>query len=151
MIAWYVDEMRAHDRGLVFGAWKASYRESPFGLTLPDEVYIDHMQAKIERLLARSRVLVARPEGWPEGVLSWVCAQHVVDEGKDIFAVHYAYTRRRMRRRATGESLCWALIAKLAIKADRCVFTCTRPPYSHTFTKRGFAFAPEYASAREAT
>lgn len=157
MIAWHADQMRDHDRGHVFATWKASYRDGSgwhehfapgTDPKLVDELYDQHMQRGIERLLSRSRVLVARPEGWAEGILGWVCAQQLVDGDRSVFAVHYAYTKRRLRKRTTGESLCWALIEKLEPRG-RLVFTCLRPPHGRTFTNHGYAFAPEYARARE--
>ncbi len=147
-MTWTLDTMRAHDRDYVFDTWKRSYRESPRGLALLDlgeDVYGDHMQATIERLLPRSRVLIARPPDWAEGILAWAC----VEQLPDVFAVHYGFAKRRARKRATGESLFWALIDGAAPRG-RGVFTHLRPPYTATLTNHGYAFAPEYLRRVEA-
>ncbi len=147
-MTWSFDLMRYSDRDYVFDSWKRSYRESPRGLDLlrlGEDVYGDHMQATIERLLERGEVRIARPDGWAEGILAWVCTE----QQPDVFAVHYGFAKRRARKRATGESLFWALIS-MAEPRGELVFTHLRPPYTATLTDHGYTFAPEYLRRQEA-
>jgi hypothetical protein len=137
--------MYDHDRSYVFRSWKRSYRESRRAHEWPLEVYDAYMQRLIEHLLARSRVLVARPEGWPEGILGWACAQ----QADDAFVLHYAYVKRRARARTTGgDSLLWALVEAMAPRG-KLLYSHRRAPYTFALDGHGYEFAPERASLRE--
>lgn len=143
MTPWQLDTMRPHDRDYVFDSWKRSYRESPRAVDWPSDVYDAFQQRVIERLLPHCTVLVARPEGWAEGIMAWVCVQ----QKPDAFLLHYAFAKRRFRKRVTGESVFWQLIDSLKPHGEM-LFTHLRPPYTNTLTTHGFAFAPERASTR---
>ncbi len=84
-------DMRESDRAYVLSTWVESEEEHT---ALPggrDRTF-DALRAKAGRLLARSRVLVAAPVDDAITVLAWLC----VDAHEPV--VHYAYTRRAVRR-----------------------------------------------------
>lgn len=142
-----IEPARACDRDYVFDSWMRSYRDSPRTHKLEQEVYDDHMQARIERLLARSIVLVARPDDWPEGILGWAC----VEPGDGTMTIHYGYTKNRLR----GQGIFWTLVhhaqGSNSAATDPSVeryFTHLRPPFSNTLIKNGYVHAPERAGRK---
>lgn len=166
-----ITPMRPYDRSFVFASWKAGYRDSPemgwlqhvaaqcddaathdqrraelaaWHKDAAEEAYDASMQRRIERLLTRSRVLVARPPDWPEGILGWVCSEQTAD----TFLLHWAHVRKRYRARYTGHSLLWELVAALEPRGAL-RFTYLRPPFTDALTSHGYAFAAGHASAEE--
>jgi hypothetical protein len=146
--------MRPCDRAFVFASWKAGYRDSPdMGWVsqaaaqhraVVEEAYDGWMQLRIERLLARSQVLVARPPDWPEGIMGWVCGEQT----PSAFLLHWAHVRKRHRARYTGRSLLWGLVPMLEPRG-LLRFTHLRPPFTDALTRNGYLFAPGRADAEE--
>lgn len=84
-------DMRESDRPYVLSTWvecEEEHTRLPGGR---DETFTS-LRAKALRLLARSRVLVQAPIDDPITVLAWMA----VDAERGC--VHYAYTRRALRR-----------------------------------------------------
>lgn len=86
-----IRDMRETDRAFVMSTWVECEEEHT---SLPDgrDETFTSLRAKAARLVARSRVLIAAPDDDPITVLAWLA----VDIEKPI--VHYAYTRRPLRR-----------------------------------------------------
>ena len=137
-----VEVAQRHDRDYVFDTWKRSYRLSPRTAQWAPEAYDAFQQRAIERILPRSIVFVARPEGWAEGILGWAC----VEFARDAFVLHYGYTKKRLR----GQGIFWTLVrhAQGDTEHERMVFTHLRPPYTNTLAKHGFVHAPERAEGK---
>lgn len=136
MTLWEQDTARPHDRDFIFHSWLSSYRDSPRTHDWAREAYDAFMQREVERLLERSTVFVARPEGWPQGVYGWACAEQT----EDAFVLHYGFVKRRVRTRG----IFWGLVEALKPRGAL-LFTHLRPPYTRTLSKRGFVHAPERA------
>lgn len=136
-----LDDMRAHDEPWVYSSWLSSYRHSPTVRGIPNDRYYRKTHDRCELLLERSKVYVARPRGWPEGITGWLCVEYA----PEVVAVHFAHVKREYQRMG----VCSALLA-VAIDGhdERKVFTHALPPGDEYFRKRGYAFAPHYAGKK---
>lgn len=154
MTEYVATPMRPCDRAFVFASWKAGYRDSPeMGWVravasrhrdAAEEAYDASMQRRIERLLARSRVFIARPPEWPEGIMGWACGEQT----RDAFLLHWAHVRKRHRARNTGRSILWALVPEFEPRGAL-RFTHLRPPFTDALTRHGYAYAAGHADAEE--
>ena len=86
----------ATDLPFVLSTWVESEEEHARLPGTRDEIFAA-LRGKARALLARSRVLVAAPEDDAITVLAWLA----VDGGR----VHYAYTRRHLRRHGFARML----------------------------------------------
>lgn len=110
-----IREATPADRNFVLSTWvecEEEHTRLPGGR---DETFTS-LRAKAGRLFARSRVLVAAPEGDPITVLAWLA----VDAEKAC--VHYAYTRRALRRQGIQRDL-----ATRAGLSRKMIATCKTP------------------------
>jgi hypothetical protein len=112
-----VRDMTPGDRAYVLSTWVESEEEHA-RLQVPRDDAFRALRAKATRLLDRSRCVVAAPEDDAITVLGWMCAD--VDRG----LVHYAYTRRAVRRSGIARSLA----EHLSIGAIRA--TCRAPRHA---------------------
>lgn len=93
-----VRPMAESDRAFVLDSWIESEEEHARIPGSRDDVFAS-LRGKARRLLARSRVLVAHPHGDGVTVLAWLA----VDLERPV--VHYAYTRRQLRRSGLQRAL----------------------------------------------
>lgn len=115
-----VREASALDLPFVLSTWVESEEGHARLPGTRDEVFAA-LRGKARALLARSRVLVAAPEDDAITVLAWLC----VDGGR----VHYAYTRRNLRRHGFARMLLDA-----AEVPERFAVTCA-PPKRWTYRR----------------
>lgn len=87
----------AHDRDILFDAWRKTFRDAPGYAQSSDEDYFPAMGARIEKLLEASDVLVATHSDDPTR-----CMGFVVVEGP---AVHYLFVRARVQGIGIGRAL----------------------------------------------
>ena len=133
-----VEPARDHDMAHVYDTWIRGYRDSPRANKWPLEVYQVYQRATIARLLERSRLLVARPEDWPEGIYGWVCAESAPDK----FVVHFGATKPQYRKLGVF----WRLVEAVRPQdnatrdAQALVFSHLRPPYVETLKRHGYVF-----------
>lgn len=75
---------------MVFDSWLKSWRTSKWAGVIPNNLYFEVQRTLIEDLLARGcHLKIAYPEGRPDIILGWVCAEE--KEGKTV--LHYLYTK----------------------------------------------------------
>lgn len=128
-----IDEARECDAAFVFSSWTHSYRDSPGTSRWPAEKYAAWICDHIESTLARSRVLVARPVDWDEGIIGWAAGEQ--RSGK--FILHYAFVRPLFRQSgALG-----MLLAAHAPQGRRLLATL-RPPYTDYIKRLGYRYEP---------
>ena len=139
-IPYVIEPARESDTDILRDSWRKSYRLSPRTAKWCDEPYAIFISDLMDRLLARSRVVVARPTDWSEGVLGWVAAEQQPTQ----IVVHYAYVLDAHRK----QGLMKALIASLEPKG-KLVFSSLRPPFSAALQKLGFVFDRHAASNRK--
>lgn len=124
-----IEPARPHDQAHIYDTWMRGYRESPRTCKWPLEVYRTYQRAVVDRLIARSIVVVARPDDWAEGILGWMCAEQMPDR----FVVHFAATKPHERRKGVF----WSLVEHMQPTGILC-FSHLRPPYTETLRKRGY-------------
>lgn len=83
------------ERNYVLSSWLRSYAECPEFRSLARSVYFEIYTPVVERLLARSTVVVAWTPDLPETVIGWMAI-----EGDDV--LHYVLVKRRFRRLGIG-------------------------------------------------
>lgn len=136
-----IDTMKPHDEAWVYRSWLDSYRHSPTVRGIPKDRYYRKTHDRLELLLERSTVLIARPVGWPEGITGWLCVEYA----SNATAVHFAHTKLPYQRMG----VCTRLLERSMDGHDgRKVFTHALPPGDSYFRKRGFACAPHYAGKK---
>jgi crossover junction endodeoxyribonuclease RusA len=133
-----VDVARECDAAFIYSSWMHSYRESPLTSRWTDSEYQERMGQRIGSLLERSRVLVARPPDWDEGIIGWAAAEQ--RSGK--FLLHYAFVRGD----ASGgvplfrhRGVLSLLIQQHEPKGRRLI-TTLRPPFTNYIKRLGFRF-----------
>lgn len=136
-----LDEMRACDEPWVYRSWLDSYRHSPTVKGIPNGRYYRKTHERCELLIERSKVYIARPVGWPEGITGWLCVEYA----GNATAVHFAHTKLPYQRNGVCSAL---LAAALDGRDERKVFTHALPPGDGYFRRRGFGFAPHYAGKK---
>lgn len=135
-----IDVATGSDMPFVMRSWLMSWRHSEVTRTMPGDAYYDWQRKRIDGLLPRCVVLVARPDDWDQGILGWLCGE-VVPEGS---VVHYVYVKRRSRR----EGIATALLQQLVDTAPAYAFTHRRHPYHRWLESRGFVHRPKLARSR---
>jgi hypothetical protein len=122
----------------VYDTWLKGYRDSPRACKWPLEVYQVYQRAKIGALLARSKLVVARPEDWPEGIYGWLCAESKPSR----FVIHFGVTKPQYRKLGVF----WKLVESLrpeepqAREGQALVFSHLRPPFVETLKRHGYVF-----------
>lgn len=82
----------ATDLPLIFSSWLKSYRKSDFGKRFTNEIYFDGHKKVIERVLARSKVVIAGDVDDPTQIYGWVCF-----EENPVRVLHYVYVKQAYR------------------------------------------------------
>lgn len=108
------------DLNFVWSSWTQSYRSSPHTRKFSDAKYQELMQPRIEAILQRSDVLVARPMDWPEGIIGWVCAE------PETSTLHYCYCKTLWRRQGITTQL---LTKMFGARIKNITFTSFTMPY----------------------
>jgi GNAT superfamily N-acetyltransferase len=85
-----IREARNEEHPFIYATWLRGYRQSRFADRVPASVYFAAHHQVVERLLARSRVLVATPAGDDSTVLGYS-----VVEGA---TVHFVYIKLAFRK-----------------------------------------------------
>ncbi len=126
------------DHPFIMSSWLQSYRASPAGSRVRlDMQYYAWQHALSEVLLARSTVLVARPEGSDSFLNGWVCGE----EWHGTPVVHYVYVKKAYRRAGMGEALVDGLLTELQCRGPG-LFTHDRLPGATVARERGWRFEP---------
>jgi hypothetical protein len=132
-----LDEYRPeHDEAFLHATWLSGYRNSPRTHRLSDADYDASQRATIKRLLKRSRVLVARPPDWPEGIAAWMCAE----QDDDAFTVHWCHVKAQWLPLGMHRALLSAFEPH-----GQFLFSHLRPPRTDIWNDLGFTFAPNRA------
>lgn len=103
-----VREAVESDHACVYATWLNSLKHnSQFAARISNGIYFAQQHAVIERLLKRSRTLVATIEEDPSVILGWCCYEPASDElGIVIPAViHYVYVKPNFRRSGVASKL----------------------------------------------
>lgn len=137
MAEFRIEPAAPDDLAYIRDSWRKSYRDSPRTGKWPATAYAVFIADLMDRQLKRSRVVVARPESWADGVLGWLCAEQQPDQ----FVLHYVLVRPEFR----NEKVMTSLIKSLEPNG-KLVFSCLRPPFSAYVQRLGFAFNPRAAS-----
>src|SRR5687767_9401054 len=117
--------------GLVRDSWRKSYRHSPLTGSAKAPVYGAFIVCWMDHLLAKSRVVVARPDtDWADGVIGWAC----VEQEPDRFLTHYCFTKAPFRRQGVMRSLLESCEPR-----GELVFTSLVPPFSDHLRNLGYA------------
>lgn len=132
-----VEDARESDLDFVKDSWRRSYRNSPRTVKWDDEPYAIFIAELMERLIAKSRVRVARPVDMPDVVIGWVCAEQM----RDRFCVHYAVTKEMFRRQGVMTEILTSFEPE-----GELVFSSLRLPGSDYLKQIGFAHDPRAAS-----
>lgn len=90
----------ADDLPFIFSAWLKSYRRSPTVKDVPAKVYFAKQHDLIERLLTRSGVLIAHPEGDPSTILGFAVVSPI-----DTQTIHWVYVKHAFRRMGIARRL----------------------------------------------
>lgn len=86
------------DRSFVIAAWLNNYRrESYFAARVTDKVFFYHHHAIVERLLARSRVLIACDPSDENEIVGYIVWEPGV--------LHWVYVKKAFRKFGIGRSL----------------------------------------------
>jgi hypothetical protein len=129
------------DSDFVKDSWRKSYRHSPLTGKWPSQAYAVWIADHMERLLKRSKVIVARPVGWQDGVTGWLAYEQL----PGLFCAHYAFVRPLFRQQGVLTEL-----VNSAEPSGEKVFSSLRLPYCLALERLGFRFRKE-ASHREKT
>lgn len=89
-----IAEATPGDLDLVRDSWRKSYRHSPGTYNWPQAAYDTWISTRLDELLSRCRVTVARPEDWSDGVLAWVASE----QSADRYTLHWAFCKAPFRR-----------------------------------------------------
>src|SRR3954470_2419415 len=116
-----VDTYKPHDTNFVIDSWLKGYRESPLTLKWTDDEYEAHQRPTIDRLLPRSRVFIARPNDWAEGIMGYL----VTEQTADAFVVHWSHVKPAYRTLGIPQALLSAMEPH-----GRLLFSHLRPPFT---------------------
>lgn len=133
-----IDVARECDAAFIYSSWMHSYRDSPLGSKWSDREYSERMNQRIGQLLERSKVLVARPLDWDEGIIGWAAAEQ--RSGK--FLLHYCFVRGDTSGGVPlfrNRGVLTALIAHHAPQGKRLI-TTLRPPFTDYVKRLDFRF-----------
>lgn len=97
-----ITPMTVDDEAFVYESWMLSYRDSPHTRKWSDYDYFEYVRERVNKILARSTVLVARPVDWDEGILGWLCFEK---QRPSTYYLHYAYTKTAYRQSGIASSL----------------------------------------------
>lgn len=91
------------DLNFILNAWMESYRDSPFGAEVYNNIYYPNHQKLIAKIAGRPKCVsvVATSEDDPNHILGFIIAepQHETMDGERVpLIVHYAYVKNAMRR-----------------------------------------------------
>lgn len=88
-----VRDMAAEDIPFVFNSWLKSFRNGRMCKEVDNTVYFTEHHKTLQRLMSRSKVLIAHPDGQPETICAYVCYEIL----HGVFVLHYAYTKQPFR------------------------------------------------------
>lgn len=131
------------DLVVVCDSWRRSYRESPGTHRWPQAAYDAWIGVRLDELLPRSRVTVARPVDWPEGVLAWVASE----QREGAYVVHWAFCKGPFRRQGLVAALIEAQTPRGAMQFSAKSFHAGAEALARKF---GFRHEPEASSRRKA-
>ena len=103
-----VREAKEADEACVFATWLNSYKHGAhFPRKVPDAVYFAQHHGVIERLLKRSRTVVATIPEDEDVILGWACYEPAMQmDGIAVPAiVHYVYVKPDFRRAGVAARL----------------------------------------------
>ena len=89
------------DYPFIFATWLNHFRESPVGKLPTKDVYFREQHRVIERLLARSKVLVAANPDADFHMFGWLVGEH----SKIGAIVHYAFVKSPFRKAGIAKKL----------------------------------------------
>lgn len=90
--------MEASDRSFVLATWLNNYKhESYFAARISDKVFFRHHHDVVERLLARSRVLIACDPGDANEIVGYIVWEPGV--------LHWCYVKKAFRQYGLGRAL----------------------------------------------
>ena len=91
----------AEDVPFIFNSWLKSYRNSHFCKLVVNEIYYNEHHKVIERLIKKSKVIVACNRDDENQLYGYI----VADEVEGFFALHYIYVKHSFRNMGIGEAL----------------------------------------------
>jgi len=113
-----IESMQAHDVDFIWSSWLKSYRSSPHTRKWSEAAYLDYQRPRIERLLGRSQVLVARPLDWAQGILGYLVYEPNL--------IHYVYVKSTYRHQGVARSL----LATSGVQLSECSYSHRVPPFA---------------------
>lgn len=128
-----IAEAKHHDTALIYASWLEGFRRAPMHARRATAEYYAHQHPAITEMLARSKVLVARPHNWDEGVVAWA----VGEQRREGFVLHAAYTKQVCRRQGLARRLVEAMDPRGPM-----LFSAYRPPYTRWLEPLGFKYEP---------
>lgn len=90
------------DRAFIFDSWAESFRNSPFGQTLPLSMYRPLQDAKMREVTANATIIMAALQEDPEIALGYVISSKRPDA---LTVIHYLYVKTDHRRNGIGRAL----------------------------------------------
>jgi hypothetical protein len=130
------------DLGFVGDSWRRSYRDSPGTYNWPQAAYDAWIGVRLDELLPRCRVTVARPLDWAEGVLAWVASE----QRADAYVVQWAFCKAPFRRSGLVAALIEAQQPRGAMQFSAKSFHTGATALARKF---GFRFVPEASNRRK--
>ena len=82
------------DKSFIFNSWLKSFRNSPFAKPMPNEPYYKNHKQIIEKLLKKSKVLIAANPSDPLQIFGYI----VYEELGDVKILHYVYVKYSFRK-----------------------------------------------------
>lgn len=143
MLAHVISEAKPHDHALIYASWLEGFRRSPLTARMTSTEYYGMQHPAITELLERSKVLVARPPDWAEGVMAWA----VGEQARRAFVLHAVYVKAWCRR----QGLARALVQAMAPQGEL-LYSAGRPPFTRILDERGYRHEPRaFPRAKEKT
>lgn len=97
-----VREPTGVDVDFITSSWLKSFRESGFMVnTVPNRVYFNQHHKILEKIIPRSRILVACNSMDPDQIFGWICAE-IMDRH---LVIHYIYVKDAFRQMGIASRL----------------------------------------------
>lgn len=126
-----LSEASPFDFPLIRDSWRRSYRASPGTASWPDTAYDAWISTRLDTLLPRCRITVARHIDSPDGLIGWLASEQT----PSAFVAHYSWVAKPFR----GAGVLRSLVEHQGPSGELVISTL-RPPFSNAFKALGFRF-----------